>query len=322
MSIISINKLENKYFTVNEKVNLASLSEKKKLSKMTIIKNLREYLIREDIDVLITVDSILCVFSIPAVFFLKCKNICWEHFNYKINLGIKFRDLGRILAMRFCEKIVVLSKKDNTFWKSSLFYKNTQKLEVIYNPSTYPVTSKEYDPNSRIILSIGRLTYQKGFDRLLKAWQSIDCKNGWKLNIIGNGPEEETLKKLINDYNLSEYAEIIPPTSNVEEFYLKSSIFCLPSRFEGFVLVLLEAQAFGLPMVAFDCDCGPSEVLTANNGCLIEQNNIQELSEGILSLMKDENLRITMSDNAKKNAQKFTVQTFISDWERILEQLK
>lgn len=322
VSIVSIKKLGNEYFTINEKVNLVSLSEKNKLSKISTIKKLREHLVREEIDVLITVDSILCVYSIPAVFFLKCKSICWEHFNYKINLGVKFRNIGRILAMCFCHKIVVLSQKDITFWSDSLFYKNKDKLEVIYNPSTYPITSNEYDSNSRIILSIGRLTYQKGFDRLLKAWQSIDCKNGWKLQIVGNGPEEDNLKKLIIDYNLCEYVEIIPPTPNVSELYLKSSIFCLPSRFEGFVLVLLEAQAFGLPVVAFDCDCGPSEVLTANNGYLIEQDNIQELSEKILSLMQDENLRVIMSDNAKNNAQKFTVHAFISNWVEILGQLK
>lgn len=134
------------------------------------------------------------------------------------------------------------------------------------------------------ILAMGRLTQQKGFDLLLKAFAKV-CAAGEtqrQLVIAGAGEDEFRLKRLAVELGVSEFVQFPGFVDNPAELYIEASLFVLSSRFEGYSLVLVEALIMGLPIISFDCDFGPSEVLQDGRyGRLVQNGDINELSAAI-----------------------------------------
>ncbi|EDU4587859.1 glycosyltransferase family 4 protein, partial [Salmonella enterica subsp. houtenae] len=285
-----------------------------------IIKNLRRIVKQNGIDVLINVDTILTFYSIPSLLGVKCINICWEQFNIKANLGLKSRDISRLLAMLYCQRCIVLTRGDKKAWLSKKIC-NSSKIKVIYNPSSYPILDNKKKRSEQIVLAVGRLTKQKGFDLLLRVWGDITKKEGWRLKIVGGGEELSSLKELAEQLNITDSVIFEPPTSDIDSQYKNADIFCLSSRFEGIGLVLLEAQSFGLPSLSFNCDYGPAEILNNNNGYLIPCFDIAQYAEKLSELMQDNKLRLKMSCNAKVQAKLFTIDSFTESWLKVLDEV-
>ncbi len=157
----------------------------------------------------------------------------------------------------------------------------------IANPVPYEnienIPSLEY----KTILTVGRLTHVKGFDLLITAWSKIARQvPGWKVVIVGSGEDELMLKQMAKDLHVEDSIVFAGQQKNMDTFYRQASFFCMSSRFEGLPMVLLEAQSYGLPIVAFDCDTGPAEfVLNNQNGYLCENGNIESFAEGMLNLI-------------------------------------
>lgn len=160
-------------------------------------------------------------------------------------------------AIKKYDKFVVLSHRDAQDWGKS--YRN---LTVISNPTAFKVEDIRLSDNKKI-LAVGRLCPQKGFDMLIEAWNLIpeNIRREWHLDIIGNGPDKQLLLKKIESLGLDESISLRPPTDSIHTEYSSHSIFCFPSRYEGFPLSLMEAMSFGCAPVAFDCPCGPSELI-------------------------------------------------------------
>lgn len=321
--ILSLWEGQKPFFSLNANIKTYSLYNIKPSFKKQLfptIKKIRNFVKDNQIDVLIDVDSILCVFTVPALMGLTINHICWEHFNFKTNLGSRYRDLGRFLATKFCDYIVVLTKKDKEFWEDGI--KNIRaRIIVIPNPTPYEYNN--YIPNfdNKIVLAVGRLTFQKGFDLLLQAWkQVVSVKEDWKLQIVGNGEDESKLKNLANQLNITDSVEFIPATKNIVEYYQSASIFCLSSRFEGFGMVILEAMSFGLPVVSFNCEVGPDELVEHHkNGLLAEPLNITDLSDCILEMMNIDNANYTkLSETAYKFSQQYSLEKIKDIWEKLL----
>lgn len=321
--ILSLWEGQKPFFSLNTNIKTYSLYNIKPSFKRQLfptIKKIRNFVKDNQIDVLIDVDSILCVFTVPALIGLSTKHICWEHFNFKTNLGLRYRDLGRFLATKFCDYIVVLTKKDKEFWEDGI--KNIRaRIIVIPNPTPYEYNN--YIPNfdNKIVLAVGRLTFQKGFDLLLQAWkQVVSVKEDWKLQIVGNGEDESKLKNLANQLNITDSVEFIPATKNIVEYYQSASIFCLSSRFEGFGMVILEAMSFGLPVVSFNCEVGPDELVEHHkNGLLAEPLNITDLSDCLLEMMNvpDEIYKKYVL-NSKTYSNKYLIGNIVDKWIEII----
>ena len=112
------------------------------------------------------------------------------------------------------------------------------------------------------------------------------------------------------------------PTSDIQQEYINSSIFVFSSRFEGFGMVLIEAMACGLPIVSFDCPCGPKDIIKdGEDGLLVENGNIDLLASSLSRLMNDETLRQSMSKTGQKNAQRFSFEYVADQWRRLFESL-
>ncbi|MEE9903260.1 MAG: glycosyltransferase family 4 protein [Acinetobacter haemolyticus] len=320
--ILSLYEGEKPFFELDSRIQIHSLYLRKISFKRNFIQTvwrIRKFVQFFKINNLIVVDSISCVFTVPALMGLKINHICWEHFNFNVNLGVKLRDLGRKLAAKYCNYVVTLTKRDKDLWEQGL---KGIKAKIISIANPTPYENIDHIPNLQFktVLAVGRLTYQKGFDLLIEAWAQVCTVNpGWKLRIVGSGEDEELLKSLARKLGIYEYIEFIPATKNIESHYKTSSFYCMSSRFEGLPMVLLEAQAYGLPIVSLDFDTGPSDIIVHGyNGFL---------GKDILGLVKYLNYLISLNDIiyfnlvffAKNNNKKFFVNNIILEWNELLK---
>lgn len=319
VSILSLVDGMTPFFKLNNKIDYLSLYSKKisfKKNFIEVVLKIRKYIKQKNITTLIVVDSISCIFTIPALFGLNVKHICWEHFNFINNNGTILRNYGRFFAAKFCDDIVTLTSRDIELWKKGI--KNIKaKIIAIPNPSPYSVSFYQSQKKEKIVLAVGRLTKVKGFDLLLEAW-SLVCKvnKNWCLYIVGGGEEENSLKELAKVLNITNRVNFIGPSAEVDRYYKESSFYCLSSRNEGFPMVLLEAQSFGLPIVSFDCDTGPNEIIEHNkNGLLVEHMNVEVLAENMLTMIDLEPARYeSMVQSSIILSERFTVDRIILKW--------
>ena len=252
-------------------------------------------------------------YLLPYVYNNKYKLIGTQHNPVSHN---KIVDIFRRLTIKKMDHYVVLDKDTKNDMENNCKLKG---INVIPNPLTIKINEKS-KLNSKTVLAVGRLTKQKGFDLLLESWKIVASEhNDWNLVIVGEGEEYESLNNKIKSIGIEASVSIKPFTREIQEHYKNSSIFVLSSRYEGFGLVVLEAQAFGLPVVAFDCPTGPRNIINDGvDGYLVENENIEELSEKISMLIKDKNIRSEVGQNAIKNSDRFKIENIINKWENLI----
>jgi glycosyltransferase involved in cell wall biosynthesis len=178
------------------------------------------------------------------------------------------------------------------------------------------------DLGARTVLAAGRLTPQKGFDMLIRAWAGVASAHpDWRLRICGGGDREENLRQLVIDQGLADVIEL-PGRRDLEEEMANASIFVLSSRFEGFPLVLLEAMSKGMAVVSFDCPTGPGEVVDDHrNGILVPARDMDGLAAGIIELIEDEDLRRRVGPAAVETARDYTIEAVGPRWEELFAEL-
>lgn len=327
--IVTLFSNENKsFFKLDEDIKIETVFSKPKkglYSFPLVFFKLKKILDDNKVDIIINVDSILAFYTIPVCYFSSnnIRNICWEHFNYYITLGKRIRSVSRKLACKYCDDVITLTEKDKIYWSEN--NPNIKNIVSINNPalaSDYKYVDDKV--NNKVLVSVGRLTYQKGFDLLIKAFHMVvKRRNDWELYIVGDGEEHQALSLLIEKLNLSDCIKLIPATQNIEEVYKNSSLYVMSSRFEGLPMVLLEATAFGLPIVSFDCSTGPSEVITKEFGWLCKSNDVDALSEAILHAFNQCDEPATynrLRKNACLNASRFSVDKITKKWIDLLEE--
>lgn len=235
--------------------------------------------------------------------------------------------------MRYCypkaERIIAISqgiKKDLL----ENFNLPGGKIEVIYNPvdiaeierlSAEEINHPWFNDELPIIISIGRLTKQKGHSYLIKVFsivrQSLPCR----LIIIGTGEEEETLVNMVNALGLKNDVEFLGFQRNPFKYMARSSLFISASRYEGFGNVLVEAMALGLPVISTDCPSGPAEIIEhGKNGILVPTENEGRLERTILNLLTNDELRRKLSSEAKIRAQYFALNKRVEQYSDVFLQ--
>lgn len=290
-----------------------------------IVKAIRQH----QINIIVAVEMMAMIFILPAVLWaafrrFRPKLIAWEHFNFTVDLGRKLRVKCRSWAAHRADGIVVLTSRDKDLWENALRPK--AKIVPIGNPSPFPITSKEYQAHSGNIIAIGRLTYQKGFDLLIALWakylqQHPELHPKWKLQIIGSGQDEQKLKDQIQKEGLGDRVEMISNTPNVAEYYERAAFLAMTSRFEGLPMTLIEAQSYGLPILAYDCNTGPAEVLSPQSGILVPLYEEDQFITSLDEMIHNEPMRVQMSHSAKNQALRFNPQNVATAWEQLIEDL-
>lgn len=176
-------------------------------------------------------------------------------------------------------------------------------------------------PSQPFIACIGRLVPQKGFDLFLPAFAgALEKCPRWKAVIMGEGYERETLETQANLLGISNNVVFTGNVEHVGSYLHKASLFVLSSRFEGFPTALCEALGCGVPAVAFDCPTGPREIICDEvDGILVEPENTHALSQAMIRLMSDPELRNEMGNHAIQVKERFSQSVIVDQWESLIE---
>lgn len=214
------------------------------------------------------------------------------------------------IARRF-DKFVVLTQEDCGYWGA------LPNLEVIPN-AAMQFGECHSDVSQPRVIAVGRLDYQKGFDRLIQAWEIVQkdakCRN-WQLDIFGQGEWRDMLQRMIEKAGLDQSAHIHPPTSQIGNEYADSSLLVMSSNYEGFPMVMIEAMACGLPVVSFDYKCGPRDIIDNGiNGLLVSNGDIEGLAYAMIEVISDNAYRKLLSANAKRIVETYSEEAVMAKW--------
>jgi GalNAc-alpha-(1->4)-GalNAc-alpha-(1->3)-diNAcBac-PP-undecaprenol alpha-1,4-N-acetyl-D-galactosaminyltransferase len=253
--------------------------------------------------------SINC-FALIACFFSRTKCVCVEHIHF--DQPSRFWALLRRLLYRAAFKIVCLTSDDLREYRRL----GLDAVQIM-NPLTVEA-GKLSRREGKVFVAVGRLELQKGFDLLIKAFTLVAKQHsGALLRIYGSGSQEHELVRLIDSLGLAERVSLCGATKDISSAYSQSDFFVLSSRYEGFGLVIAEAQAHGLPVVSFDCPRGPSEIIrNRENGLLVENGSIDALANAMLELLNDRQLCDYMVDNALKDIARFSHSAIYDEWSK------
>ncbi len=202
-----------------------------------------------------------------------------------------------------------------------------QPVHVIPNPARRPETGStnvapEWAPADRtVLLGIGRLHPQKGFDRLLPIFQRLRSSHpGWHLVLLGEGEERIRLETQVQDLGLQQHVSLPGWVADVEGALSRSDLFVLPSRYEGFGNVVAEALACGVPVVTMDCPSGPGEIVRDGvDGFIVPADDTARLEQVLDQVMGDAELRDQFSARGPEVLDRFSEQKFLAQWDAVLE---
>lgn len=286
---------------------------------LSIVRRVRRYVREHGIEVMIDVDPMLALFTVPATLGLPLRRIAWEHSTYASDLGRRARRWARALAARRYDAVVVLTDADRSAWQTHHPDARAHFVTVanplgISMPGAPPVHGDE-----RCILAVGRLIPDKGFDRLIDAWTRIAADApGWQVQIVGDGELRDDLLAKARDAGVGDTVRLMPAVSDIAQHYARASIYCLPSRRESFGLVLLEAKAYALPVVAFAADAGPRALLHDGvDSFVVDDGDIPALADALRRLIGDAALRRQFGLAGYVHAQDFRADAIAERWEAL-----
>lgn len=218
--------------------------------------------------------------------------------------------------VRRYDRFVVLTEEDRGYWGA------LPNIEVIPNARTFNPATKA-DLRSKRVVAVGRYTHQKGFERLLEAWARIANQSpDWQLDLVGEGEDRAMLQASIDRLGIGDSARLTGTQSDMDALYRSASVVALSSRYEGLPMILLEAQAYGLPIVSFACKCGPRDIVTDGvDGFLVEEGDIEALASRLGRVMQDEELRMRMGEAAALASMRFDEERIMDRWINLFTEL-
>ncbi|MDA0149398.1 glycosyltransferase family 4 protein [Vibrio sp. LaRot3] len=227
----------------------------------------------------------------------------------------------RFISYRFLTGVIVQTKRGKEWLQSELGLKN---VKVVPNPLKMPldIRSPKLDPkdtlseNTKVVLGVGRLCNDKGFDRLIAALYFLnELNDDWVLVLLGEGEDRELLTQLSKKLGIENRVLMLGKSGNISEWYYRSSIYVMSSRNEGFPNSLVEALGHGLPVISFDCQTGPKEIIEQHvNGILVPNGDIDLLSKSIFELINCKKRRKELSNQAIISSIKYSEDKVMQKW--------
>jgi len=247
--------------------------------------------------------------------------IAQEHMNFGAHRPSLARDLRTGYARM--DVLSVLTSGDLADYARELA---AAPVRVVQIPNAVPPL--DGDPpaalDAPLAVAAGRLTPQKGFDLLIRAWEPLAARHPeWRLRIHGSGKDREALQAQIDAAGLGGAIELAGATKQLGAAFAQASLFVLSSRFEGFGMVLVEAMGKGLPVVAFDCPRGPADIVTpGHDGLLVPAQDVTGLTAALEGLMTDPARRHAYGAAALGTARAYAPAEIGARWEALLDELR
>lgn len=276
------------------------------------------------------IDVVLLMGNYPALIisftrlFTKTKYIYCDHGGLMNQWKQKDITAIRLWDSLMSNKIVVLTEKTRQDYIRK-FHINPAKIQCIYNWIDPELAEyrRPYNTNSRRIISVGRFGKEKGYDLLVEvARRVLPSHPQWHWDVYGTGETFDEISAKVNEYHLQNQLHLKGNIKKVYRHYSEYAFLVLPSYREGLPIVLLEASALGIPMVSFDIETGPNEIITeGKSGYLVPPYDLDIMSERITRLMSDEKLRAAFSEGAAADIQKFEKRSIFRQWQALIDRL-
>ncbi len=303
-------------YKINNKIKITYINENtrvfNKLNKLTEL-NIRKFLktkLTSDIDTVISTNIIFNKYIGNSC--IKNK-IYWEHNHHDNSADLLESIISKISDFN---TIVVPTKRLESF------YKDKTKINVVRIPNVIELNGELSSKlNNRMLISVGKLIDEKGFDKLIKVMKLVNAKDKTiKLSIVGEGASRKKLENLVTQNNLNRFVNFygtIEKSELIDE-YLNSSLFVSCSERESFCLSLMEAMTVGVPAVAFYEDSLSDVIKNDINGYLIENSNVEDMANKIIEVMNNDELRYNLGNCARETVMFYDVNTIKSDWIKII----
>ncbi len=243
----------------------------------------------------------------------KALKIGWEHNHYHNDFKYAKSIVRSVTNLDY---LVLVSKELKTFYSKSLV---NSKCKCVYIPNVIDdLPKRKSSLNEKRLVSVGRLSSEKGFIDLLKIFNSLLKKHSdWKLDIIGDGSERENLESFINEHELNDSVTLhgFQNKDYIAKVFRNSSIYVMTSFTESFGIVLIEAMSYGIPCVAFDSAEGAREIIdSGSNGLLVKSRSFLAMVRAIEKLMDNKEMRIKFGSQARNDSKKYTSSVVSEYW--------
>lgn len=217
------------------------------------------------------------------------------------------------------QALVVLTERDAVDWRRVLG-SDGPPVEVVPNAVPWDL-GHDGRARARVVVAAGRLTHQKGFDRLVRAWAKVRTDHpDWRLVVHGEGPGRPRLERLVRRLGVDDVVALPGWTGRMADVLAEASVFALSSRFEGLPVVALEAMGRGTPVVAFDCPRGPRELIDDGvDGLLVDDGDVDGFASALSRLLTDEELRQRLGAAALVRAEQYARPTVAARWAVVLD---
>ncbi len=282
------------------------------------IRKLRRAIKASDPDIVISFIDKTNVTTLLATAGVKIPVIVSEHSDPEQCLMGSTWNRLRNITYSFASAVVTLNEKALHYFPQKI----QANTHIIPNPVVVEPEHGPADKNKvgHTLISMGRLSEEKCFDLLIKAFANIKSDfPEWRLTILGEGPERETLEQLIDKLDISDIVDLPGNIKHPHPIIREADLYILSSRFEGFPCALCEAMACGLPVISTEYHSGVREIIDDGvNGALVPVGDIDTMSDTMGQLMADENKRNKLALNAIKISERFSLESVMLVWEELL----
>lgn len=230
------------------------------------------------------------------------------------------RDLARVLRSYSSAAVFTALTDEDA---AAFGHAGLNNVQALANPLAFwPESVSHLDTRlQRTVLYLGRLSEEKGVDLLIDAWSLIaDDHPEWTLQIVGDGPQGAQLRDQARHLVGADRIDWQPATSDPQELLMRTDLMVLPSRTEGLPLVLAEAQACGVPVVAADCSSGVRQ-LVGDWGMLVQRGDSRAMAAAMTKAMDDHDWRLESGRRARAEMARYRVDSIVGEWERLIERV-
>lgn len=221
-----------------------------------------------------------------------------------------------VVSLTKLDRLVVLTSDSASEWP--------ELTNITMIPDPLPIKVSNCSPlSAKRVITIGRYSYEKGYDLLLRVWSIVEKKcSDWQLDVFAMG-DPTPYVKIMDELSIDKKrCHLNSSVVDVESEYINSSILVQPSRTEGFGLVLVEAMACGLPVISFDCENGPRSIITeGEDGFLVNPYDVDSFAERLVQLMNDNEQRYKMGEKGQRKSQLYQIDSVGRQWKQLFDEI-